>query len=304
MMLGFVVGLLLTKIGTSAGQAISHPLALIAALLVPFLAGLYEDLTKSFGATLRLIATFVAAAIAFHFCGAAMVRFDMPLLDTMLASFVLAPLLLTMFCVGGIAHAFNLSDGLNGLLAGMTLLACGVLGYAARMYGDTHVYFAVLALIGATVGFLLFNFPRARLFAGDSGAYFLGTAVALFAILLIARNPTANPWLAFVAVLYPFADTTFAIVRRLVTRRPIMQPDAEHLHSLLVRRLAARGLRKAHYLSTLILVATTGLFSVSALFYAESTFALVLICIAYAATYTIAWLACIESRDTSITKTI
>jgi UDP-N-acetylmuramyl pentapeptide phosphotransferase/UDP-N-acetylglucosamine-1-phosphate transferase len=175
---GFVSALLLTKVGTTGGQAISQPIALIAALLVPFCAGLYEDITKTFGATMRLIATFIAAIIAHQLCGATMVRFDMPLLDAMLAASTVAPLLLTMFCVGGIAHAFNLSDGLNGLLGGLVIVACAVLGYVARAHGDVHIYLSACALAGATAGFLIFNFPRAKLFAGDSGAYFAGTAIA------------------------------------------------------------------------------------------------------------------------------
>jgi UDP-GlcNAc:undecaprenyl-phosphate/decaprenyl-phosphate GlcNAc-1-phosphate transferase len=297
---GFAAALLLTKVGTVAGQAISQPVALVAALSVPFLAGLYEDVTKSFGATARLLATFVAAGIAYQFCGAKIIRFDMPLLDAMLQVAGFASLLFTMFCVGGIAHAFNLSDGLNGLLAGLALIACAVLAYVARASGDSHVYFSVLALAGATAGFLLFNFPRARLFAGDSGAYVIGTAVALFAILLVARNPSVSPWVAFIAVLYPFTDTSFAIVRRLLQRRPIMQPDAEHLHSLLVRRFVANEIRWPHAMSTLALLSLMSLFSLAALACSDSTLSLVTVCALFAVAYILAWFACAEYGDTSL----
>jgi UDP-GlcNAc:undecaprenyl-phosphate/decaprenyl-phosphate GlcNAc-1-phosphate transferase len=299
-MISFVAALLVTKIGTDAGQAIAQPLGLIVALAVPFAAGLYEDVTQSFGVTMRLLATFVAALIAYYLCGAVMTRFDVPPLDAMLQSFSWAPLLFTMFCVGGIAHAFNLSDGLNGLLGGLTLIACAVLGYTARGLGDMHVYFFVCALAGATLGFLIFNYPRARLFAGDSGAYVIGTAIALFAILLVARNASVTPWIAFVAVLYPFTDTTFAIMRRAAQRRPVMQPDAEHLHSLVLRRLVAHNVAYAHALATLFVLLVTALFSLAAMLFAHSTVAVALCCALFAATYVLAWFACSEYSTTSL----
>jgi UDP-GlcNAc:undecaprenyl-phosphate/decaprenyl-phosphate GlcNAc-1-phosphate transferase len=283
--LGFIPALLLTKIGTDAGSSIANPIGLITALLVPFFAGLYEDLTKSFGATMRLIATFIAAALAYQLCGATMVRFDMPILDAALAASTVAPLLMTMFCVGGIAHAFNLSDGLNGLLGGLVLIACAVLGYVARAHGDTYIYLSTCALAGATLGFLLFNFPRARLFAGDSGAYFVGTAIALLAILVVARNPAVSPWIAFAAVLYPFTDTTFTIIRRVVERQPIMQPDAKHLHTLVVRTLLANSVSNANAKASILVLTLVGVFALLASVFATSSTGVVAICIVFAVSY-------------------
>jgi UDP-N-acetylmuramyl pentapeptide phosphotransferase/UDP-N-acetylglucosamine-1-phosphate transferase len=294
---GFLVSLLATKAAAPVGsESIHAPLAFIAALMVPFSAGLYEDVTQSFGAWLRLAATFIAAAIAYYWMGTQIVRFEMPLLDALLTAIPLGALFFTMFCVGGVAHAFNLTDGLNGLLGGITLIACGVLAITANAHADKHAFFASVALAGATLGFLLFNFPRARLFAGDSGAYLIGTAIALLAISLVARNTTVNPWLAFVAVLYPFTDTTFAIVRRLVQRKPIMEPDAEHLHSLLASKLAGFGVRGAHPLSTLMIVSCVGVFSTISLANADSTVGLVLCCAVFAAVYAIAWFVCEDTR--------
>jgi UDP-GlcNAc:undecaprenyl-phosphate/decaprenyl-phosphate GlcNAc-1-phosphate transferase len=286
---GFCVAVLLAKLEGAEGASIVHPVGLIAALLVPFLAGLYEDITKAFGATLRLLATFVAAAIAFYACNAAIVRFDMPLLDAMLAAAPIASLLFTMFCVGGVAHAFNLSDGLDGLLGGLTLLAAAVLAALAWSHRDMHVFICAITLAGATLGFLLFNVPRARLFAGDSGAYFVGTAIALLAILLVARNPSANPWAAFLAVLYPFIDTTAAIVRRLIQRRPIMQPDAEHLHTLLRRRWMNSLGSRAAIAASFAIVAAMSAVSTLAISLRDSTLTIIAIYAVTAIAYGVIW---------------
>jgi UDP-GlcNAc:undecaprenyl-phosphate/decaprenyl-phosphate GlcNAc-1-phosphate transferase len=286
---GFCVSLTLTKLSGNEPATVAQLVGLIAALLVPFFAGLYEDITKQFGASLRLIATFIAAAIAYYACDAVIVRFNMPLLDAMLGAAPIASLLFTMFCVGGVAHAFNLSDGLDGLLGGLTLVATAVLATLAWTHRDMHVFICSLALAGATLGFLLFNAPRARLFAGDSGAYFVGTAIALLAILLVARNPAANPWAAFLAVLYPFIDTTAAIIRRLIQRRPIMEPDAEHLHTLLRRALIAGLGKRAAIGASALIVSSLGAISALALAARESTIAVVVIYALTAFGYVIVW---------------
>jgi UDP-GlcNAc:undecaprenyl-phosphate/decaprenyl-phosphate GlcNAc-1-phosphate transferase len=265
------------------------PLGLIAALSVPFAAGLYEDITKIVGPILRLVATVIAAFIAYELCDAAVLRFDMPILDRLLTAAPFMPLVLTLFCVAGVAHAFNLSDGLNGLLGGLVLIAASVIGVTAHQHGDAFIRATSGALAGASIGFLLFNFPKSRLFAGDSGAYVAGTAVALLAILLVARNSAVTPWLAFVAVLYPFTDTTFTIVRRVVQRQSIMSPDAEHLHSLLGRWLALHGVAFSNAAAAAILLAVVAAHAALVLSLASTALHVALGCALFAALYCVAW---------------
>jgi UDP-GlcNAc:undecaprenyl-phosphate/decaprenyl-phosphate GlcNAc-1-phosphate transferase len=297
--LGFFAALIDSKLVLVNSEQIVSPYWLVAALAVPLVAGLYEDITQSFGPVYRLLATFIAAAIAFFLCGVKVVRFEMPLLDLMLASTSFAPLIFTMFCVGGVAHAFNLADGLNGLLAGITLIASVLITFLAREQSDVHVYVCALALAGTCVGFLCFNFPRARLFAGDSGAYFLGTAVAFLAILLVARNQSVSPWFAFVAVLYPFTDTSFAIARRLFQRRPIMQPDAEHLHSLLANRIRASGVFHSNSVASTIILVALAFFALAAWVGRTNSGILVTLCAVFAALYSLAWIT-LAKRSQSI----
>ncbi len=289
--IGLFVTLVDLKFATALGEKLPSPLGVIAALSVPLLAGLWEDLTRVVGPWLRLIATFIAAAIAYVYCGAEVVRFDMPFLDAMLASLPLAPFLLTLFCVGGVAHAFNLSDGLNGLLGGLATVGAVLIGAVALRHGDVYVAVFSAALAGATVGFLLWNFPKAKVFAGDSGAYLLGTATSLLAIWLAARNASVTPWLAFIAVLYPFTDTTFAILRRAIQRRPIMSPDAEHLHSLLARVLSRTFGLKANAIAAASIVSVAATFAWLAYFFASSAHHLIALCVLFTVLYSLVWFA-------------
>lgn len=288
-MAGFVLATAATRsqatIDTNADAPPWLTAWLVVAIFVPFAAGLIEDVTKSFGAKLRLLATFVGAGIAYVFCGAALTRFALPPLDALLALHPWISFVFTLFCVGAIANAYNLADGLNGLLAGLAISACAALAFVANQYADPYMAIAPAALGAATFGFALFNFPRARLFAGDGGAYMIGTAISLFAILLCGRHPEVSPWFAFVLVIYPFVDTTWAIVRRVVNRRPIMEPDADHLHTLLAVRLSDRVGSNGRNIASLLIVTTAGLFIFAGTIWHTNTGALVALCALFVALY-------------------
>jgi len=93
--------------------------------------------------------------------------------------------------------------------------------------------------MGTLAGFMIWNYPRGRVFLGDAGAYFIGFMYAQLSIHLIARNDDLSPWYVILLAAYPIVDTLFAMYRRGIVRRaPLMSPDALHLHSLIFRRVA------------------------------------------------------------------
>ena len=302
-MIGFVLATAATRSQALIDTGVNSPpwltAWLVVAIFVPFAAGLIEDVTKSCGARLRLIATFAGAAIAYVFCGAALTRFEVPPLDALLALHPWVSFAFTLFCVGAIANAYNLADGLNGLLAGLAIAACAALASVASQYGDPYMVIAPAALGAATLGFALFNFPRARLFAGDGGAYMIGTAISLFAILLCGRHAEVSPWFAFVLVIYPFVDTTGAIVRRAVNRRPIMEPDADHLHTLLAARLTDLFGSNGRNIASVVIVTTAGLFIFAGTIWHTNTAALVVLCALFVGLYvTVYRRVMLETRST------
>lgn len=262
---------------------------LLFALTVSFAAGLYEDLSKNFGPLARLLATFISAGIAYIWCGASLMRVDIAPIDAVLAAFPPVAFLFTVFCVGAIAHAYNLSDGLNGLLAGLGLVASLGITLVARQYSDTYLLLASMTLGGAIVGFGLLNYPRPYLFSGDGGAYLVGTAVAVLSILLVQRHVGISPWLPFCLVLYPFTDTTCAIIRRKLKRVPISAPDAEHLHTLLAKRLTARFGQRGVNLASLLIVGTSGSFMWLAATFHAQTAVLVALAVSYFVSYALAY---------------
>jgi UDP-N-acetylmuramyl pentapeptide phosphotransferase/UDP-N-acetylglucosamine-1-phosphate transferase len=151
--------------------------------------------------------------------------------------FPLGAALVTVFVVTGVANAFNIIDGFNGLASMCVVLMLAGLAYVAFQLGDTFILWLALAGIGAVMGFFAWNFPAGLVFLGDGGAYFLGFYVAELAILLLHRNPTLSPMFPLLLCIYPVFETLFSIYRRKFLRgQPVGMPDAAHLHSLIYRR--------------------------------------------------------------------
>jgi len=143
---------------------------------------------------------------------------------------------LTVAWVVIVMNAINLIDGLDGLATGAVLIASMSLWWVARTHGDFYVMFVCSLMAGATLGFLRFNFPPARIFMGDTGSQFLGLVLAA-ASLLENRKGTAAVTLLFplVAMGLPIADSLLAFVRRAARGTPVFRGDTEHIHHRLLR---------------------------------------------------------------------
>ncbi len=134
-------------------------------------------------------------------------------------------LLLTVFWVVGMINAINWLDGLDGLATGVCTIAALLFAWHSYRLGQTTVALFPLALAGALLGFLPFNFTPARIFLGTAGAYFLGYQIATLSILSPAKLSTA---LLVFAV--PILDVAWQIVDRLRRGQNPLQGDRGHLH--------------------------------------------------------------------------
>ena len=160
-------------------------------------------------------------------------RLDLPLVDGWLAYLPFA-LPLTWFMVVGACNAFNLIDGTNGLAGGSALLMFAGVAIVAWHVGDMLILVQALAMAGALVGFLLWNYPKGKVFLGDAGAYFTGFMYAQLSIQLATRHADVSAWFVIALAAYPIVETLYSIFRRRVLRHAAaMQPDIRHLHSLL-----------------------------------------------------------------------
>lgn len=229
------VALVARELGHDAlGPALTLALAAIPLVVV----GLWEDVTRRVRPRYRLLAALASALFASFYAGSVVPRVDLPLVDYLLSHLWFA-LPLTWFMVVGSCNAFNLIDGAHGLASGTALILFAGLALAAGWAQDGATLAQSLAMIGGLAGFLLWNYPRGKIFLGDAGAYFIGFMYAQLSIALVAHSGDLSAWYVIVLAGYPIVDTLFAMYRRGVVRhRPLMEPDALHLHSLVYRRIA------------------------------------------------------------------
>lgn len=217
-------------------------LLLFAASLPVFIAGFLEDITKKIGVKFRLIASFIAAGIAGHLLGGWLTSVQLLGVDNLMLTYPALAIGITCFAVAGVANAFNIIDGYNGLSSMVAIIILCGLTYVAFQVGDHQIMIAALALIGAILGFLVWNYPRGLIFLGDGGAYLIGFWIAELSVLLTARHPEVSKWFPLLLCIYPIFETLFTIYRRVILKRshPGM-PDASHLHQLIYRRIVRWG---------------------------------------------------------------
>jgi UDP-GlcNAc:undecaprenyl-phosphate GlcNAc-1-phosphate transferase len=222
---------------------------LIAATFI-FLIGLVDDL-RGLAARFKFLAE-VTAAVALCLGG---VRIS----NIALTEHWILPLggwgvALTLLWVVGITNAVNLSDGLDGLAAGIAAVACGAIAIFALHSNDVLMSAFMLALLGSLSGFLVFNVNPAKVFMGDCGSLFLGFTIAAASVLCVAKSAAlVGLTLPALALGIPIFDTLFAMLRRFLERRSLFAPDRRHFH----HRLLDLGLRHRHavmaiHLATLV----------------------------------------------------
>lgn len=222
-----------------------------------FCLGIYDDLHGA-GPYLKFAVQAIAATMLFL---GGMRVLDLPLLfgSHTFPWFIGLPL--TVLWVVAITNAFNLIDGLDGLAAGSALFSTLVFFVVALV---NHAWLGSLvsvALAGAILGFLRFNFNPATIFLGDSGSLFIGFLLSALALAGAQKAPT------FVAVAIPVVsfglpilETALSILRRLISGRPIFTADREHIH----HKLLQRGL--SHRQVVIVLYAVSALFAMLSLF--------------------------------------
>ncbi len=149
--------------------------------------------------------------------------------------------LITIFWLIAIPNLVNLIDGVDGIAGGLGAFLFLTLGIVAIQSQQWGIVFVSLAMVGALIGFLFYNFPPAKIFLGDGGAYLIGSAISTLSLMSSNKGSIAAALLVTIVALgIPIADTLFALCRRFLKGYPIFRADAGHIH----HRLQKIGLSK------------------------------------------------------------
>ncbi len=238
-------------------------------LLPVFLIGLIEDCTQKITPLIRLVVTAASVIWVGLDLGIVISQTDVPMLDSLLNSPWVA-IGFTAFALTGFTHAINITDGINGLAASICLIMLTGLVVIAHQNNDVLIADVAIAGIVGITGFWLLNFPRGLIFMGDGGAYFIGLLVAVCATVLMMK-PTVSAFQMLAVCGYPVIETVFSMVRRIRHRRPVGQPDRQHLHSLLYRIISTHFVQPrnlapwhAHLMTTTTITSIVGVFVITA----------------------------------------
>jgi UDP-N-acetylmuramyl pentapeptide phosphotransferase/UDP-N-acetylglucosamine-1-phosphate transferase len=237
---GIFLALVISAWGAHSFLSLERGLLLLQICLCAlpaFAIGLIEDLTKKMGVKTRLIATAVSAYMGVYFLNVLITKIQIPGIDWVLSIGFIA-IIFTVIAVTGLANAYNIIDGFNGLASMVAIISLLAIGYVAFKANDPVLASICLIVIGAIGGFFIWNYPRGLIFLGDGGAYLIGYLIATLSILLVIRNPSVSPWFALLVNAYPIFETLFTIWRRKVHqgKNPGL-PDGAHFHSLIYRRV-------------------------------------------------------------------
>ncbi len=206
------------------------PLLLCNGLM--FSVGFFDDL-KALGARVKLIGQ-VGVALILYSLGVSVDMLSNPFGEGIIELGWLS-LPLTVFWLVAIPNIINLIDGMDGLAGGFGLFLCLTLAFVGFVGLHPEVMLLAVLMAGALTGFLFFNFPPARIFLGDGGAYLIGFFVASVSLKSAQKGSVIAALLVVIIALgVPILDTAFAILRRSIRGLPIFSADAEHIHHRLI----------------------------------------------------------------------
>jgi UDP-GlcNAc:undecaprenyl-phosphate/decaprenyl-phosphate GlcNAc-1-phosphate transferase len=276
----------------------------ILVCLPTFLAGLADDLTQKLGVRWRLMASIISAVLGCWLLELTVPRLGLGGLDSWWISMPWLGLTLAFLGIAGLPHAINIIDGYNGLAGMVVSMICGAIAYVALQQGDRTLATIMLCVMGASLGFLFWNFPRGLIFAGDGGSYFWGTVIAIGCISLVQRHPSVSPWFVMLLLIYPVWETLFSIYRKLSRGQSPGMADSMHFHQLIYKRIVRGVFHDDETRRTLMrnnrtspyLWAFTSLTVVPAVLFWYSTPMLIFFCILFVVSYVVAYLTIIRFK--------
>ncbi len=141
----------------------------------------------------------------------------------------------TVFCVVGVTNAVNMIDGIDGLAGGATFIAFLTFSALASLSGNDTLLLLNLALAGAVLGFLRYNWAPSVLFMGDAGSLCLGFTLSFMAVALTQGEAMlVKPIIALLVLAVPISDTIVVMTRRICNKKSPFKPDRTHLHHIFV----------------------------------------------------------------------
>ncbi|MFB1082244.1 glycosyltransferase family 4 protein [Jeotgalibacillus sp. JSM ZJ347] len=253
--ISFVIGFLIL----SPGDVAAWPVLIGSFIII--VTGVVDDI-REISPKVKLAGQFAAALVVIY-GGVRLEVINLPFGGELEFGFLSIPI--TVLWIVGITNAINLIDGLDGLAAGVSSIALVSITLMAMLKGDMFVMSLGLILLMSILGFLFYNFHPAKIFMGDTGALFLGFMISVLALQGFKNVTVISLIIPLIILGVPISDTFFAIIRRLVQKKPLSAPDKSHLH----HRLLDMGY--THKQTVIIIYMIAAMFGLAATLFSMST---------------------------------
>jgi UDP-GlcNAc:undecaprenyl-phosphate GlcNAc-1-phosphate transferase len=203
---------------------------LVAALSLFFL-GFLDDLKIKINPNIRLFLMLIILLLCINIFSIQINRSGLEFLDLWLENNIFQ-VCFVLLCFLFLINGANLIDGFNGLLAIHFVLINSIFLLINLTNQNESMSIILFSQIIIVLSFLLFNFPKAKIFLGDSGSYLLGTLVVLNTIKTYELNTSISPLFFAGVVFYLFYEVFFSFIRKVILKISPLKPDERHLHML------------------------------------------------------------------------
>ncbi len=218
-----------------------------------FLIGFLDDLKIKINPTKRLIIMIIILLSFIHFSQLKILHVDLIFLKLMTKNYFLSSIFV-LLCFLFIINGANLIDGYNGMLTIHLIIINSILTYINLENSNLEFSFLLIGQIIILLTFLLFNFPKAKIFLGDGGAYLLGSLIALNVIITNNLYSNISSFFFCTLLFYLFFEVFFSFFRKLYYRKSPFYPDDSHLHMLSYYKISKfYGKEKGNFLNSIVI---------------------------------------------------
>ena len=218
-----------------------------------FTIGFLDDLRINIKPLSRLIIMTFLLFASIYILPIKILNIDIPFLTFFMSSHMFSSIFV-LLCFLFVINGANLIDGFNGLLTINLIIINIILAYIN--INNNHLEFSILIISQVIIllSFLLFNFPSAKIFLGDSGAYTMGALAGLNTIITNNLNPAISSFFFCTLLFYLFFEVFFSFLRKILQKKSPIYPDNEHLHMLSFYKISSSfGKNKGNYLNSIII---------------------------------------------------
>ncbi len=218
-----------------------------------FLVGFLDDLKTNINPLKRLLVMVFLLFIIVYFFPIKILNIDIPFLTSLLSNHIFSSIFV-LLCFLFVINGANLIDGFNGLLTINLIIINIILTYINMSNQNLEFSILIIFQIIILLSFLLFNFPNAKIFLGDSGAYTMGALTGLNTIITNNLNPQISSFFFCTLLFYLFFEVFFSFFRKLAQKKSPIYPDEKHLHMLSFYKISSiYGKNKANYINSIVI---------------------------------------------------